>query len=481
MTLSWQEIEGATKYAVSEYLGDNRYNIISTEVHETTYTINNLSNFKNHFFLVQAYINNQWTTYTSSNYIIAIPIGAIKPAAKAVAGERSIELSWQPVSGATKYAVSIKNEDGSYDIRTTNVADTSYTLSNLKGNIEYSILIQAYIDGSWSTYTDDDLVKATPIDSCAPSPWVESTGNGSATIAWNAVPGATEYAVSRFVDGRYIIYTKTCTDTSFLLDDLGNGYDNYILVQARVNGLWSSDSEAYQIIAHPDGPTRKPAILSANAGIEQVTLTWNKVPGATKYAVSYKTNGTDFATVTKSCTDLKYTVTGLAGEREYQFLVQAYVCGKWSSYTDYDLVSAKPKADPLRAEQRAMLNRINGYSSGTQWLIAVDRSSHRVGVFKGSANHWSLQYYWSCVTGAPSSPTITGSYLTSGFKRTALTTDSRAIWCTQISGGYFFHSILASESELGQSLSHGCIRLPYSAARWIYDNIFAGTRVVIYN
>ena len=136
---------------------------------------------------------------------------------------------------------------------------------------------------------------------------------------------------------------------------------------------------------------------------------------------------------------------------------------------------------PMPADQRAMLNRINGYSSGTQWLIAVDRSTHRVGVFKGSTNNWSLQYYWSCVTGAPGSPTITGSYTTTGFKRTHLTTDSRAIWCTQIWGGYFFHSILASESELGQSLSHGCIRLPYSAASWIYNNINAGTRVVIYN
>ncbi len=136
---------------------------------------------------------------------------------------------------------------------------------------------------------------------------------------------------------------------------------------------------------------------------------------------------------------------------------------------------------PMPADQRAMLNRINGHSSGTQWLIAVDRSTHRVGVFKGSTNNWSLQYYWSCVTGAPGSPTITGSYTTTGFKRTHLTTDSRAIWCTQIWGGYFFHSILASESELGQSLSHGCIRLPYSAASWIYNNINAGTRVVIYN
>ena len=136
---------------------------------------------------------------------------------------------------------------------------------------------------------------------------------------------------------------------------------------------------------------------------------------------------------------------------------------------------------PMPADQQVMLNRIKGNSSGTQWLIAVDRSTHKVGVFRGSTNNWSLQYYWSCTTGAPSSPTITGTYRTTGFKRNALTTDSRAIYCTQIWGGYFFHSILASENELGKSLSHGCIRLPYSAAQWIHSNINAGTTVVIYN
>lgn len=136
---------------------------------------------------------------------------------------------------------------------------------------------------------------------------------------------------------------------------------------------------------------------------------------------------------------------------------------------------------PMPSDKQVMLNRITGTSSGTQWLIAVDRSTHKVGVFRGSAGNWSMWYYWSCVTGAPATPTITGTYRTTGFKRDALSTDSRAIYCTQIWQGYFFHSILASESELGQSLSHGCIRMAYSSAKWIHDNIYAGTAVVIYN
>ena len=135
----------------------------------------------------------------------------------------------------------------------------------------------------------------------------------------------------------------------------------------------------------------------------------------------------------------------------------------------------------MPADQRAMLNRISGYGSGTGYLIAVNRGTHKVGVFSGSAGNWKLKYYWSCVTGAPSTPTITGTYSTTGGKRDSLSTDSRAIYCTQISGGYFFHSVLNSESELGQSLSHGCIRMACDSARWIYNNIWGGTTVTIYN
>ena len=136
---------------------------------------------------------------------------------------------------------------------------------------------------------------------------------------------------------------------------------------------------------------------------------------------------------------------------------------------------------PMPSDRQAMQNKIWGYGSGTQWLIGVDRSTHRVGVFRGSVNNWTLQYWWSCVTGAPSTPTITGYYRTTGGKRMSLSTDSRAKWCTQIWNGYFFHTILNSDAELGNSLSHGCLRMSYPSAQWIYSNIYAGTTVVIYN
>ena len=127
-----------------------------------------------------------------------------------------------------------------------------------------------------------------------------------------------------------------------------------------------------------------------------------------------------------------------------------------------------------------MYSRAQGYSSSTSTLILVDTVGNRIAIYSGHQGAWSPLIEARCVSGAPATPTIKGSYSTTGFTRTSLDTDSRARWCTQISGGYFFHTILASESELGNNLSHGCIRLSVGNAQWIYNNVHKGTRVIIW-
>lgn len=223
-------------------------------------------------------------------------------------------------------------------------------------------------------------------------------------------------------------------------------------------------------------------VATAKAGDLSATVQWGKVPGATRYAVAAQNGDGSFTTYTYSCTGLSYTVKGLVSGRTYKMLVQAYVDGKWSPFSSVDLVSVKPYGTNIPTGQQMMVNIANnsGFTSNTSYLILVNRSRHEVGVFRGGYKNWSCTKFWSCVTGAPSTPTITGEYKTTGFKRTNLTTDVRARWCTQINGGYFFHSILASNSELGGSRSHGCIRLAVENAKWIYDNIMQGTKVYIY-
>lgn len=143
---------------------------------------------------------------------------------------------------------------------------------------------------------------------------------------------------------------------------------------------------------------------------------------------------------------------------------------------DNDGVLTKRKYPPLI---QSMVDRAQGFSSRTGWLILVSRSDCHVAVFSGGRGSWGLYDDFACVVGASSSPTITGTYTTQS-RRPSLDTDSRARYCTQIHGGYFFHTILSSNSELGHWASHGCVRLPVEKARWIYYNLPLGSTVNIY-
>ena len=281
--------------------------------------------------------------------------------------------------------------------------------------------------------------------------------------------------------GTYVIHSKSnygqAVDVKFASTESGANVWSY-----EANG---SGAQKWNITANGDGsyrienaPSKKVLdVANGNAaeGNNVQQYAWNG-SAAQKWYISYGGSGGFYL---ESALNRKFVLSIENGSpvNGANYALKT----KKASATQLFSFEKTTYVPPMPSDRKAMQDRIWGYSSGTQWLIGVDRSTHRVGVFKGSANNWSLQYWWSCVTGAPSTPTITGYYRTTGGKRMSLSTDSRAKWCTQIWNGYFFHTILNSDAELGNSLSHGCLRMSYPSAQWIYSNVYAGTAVLIYN
>ena len=287
--------------------------------------------------------------------------------------------------------------------------------------------------------------------------------------------------VSPVAGGTYVIHSKSnygqAVDVKFASTESGANVWSY-----EANG---SGAQKWNITANGDGsyrienaPSKKVLdVANGNAaeGNNVQQYAWNG-SAAQKWYISYGGSGGFYL---ESALNRKFVLSIENGSpvNGANYALKT----KNASATQLFSFEKTTYVPPMPSDRKAMQDRIWGYSSGTQWLIGVDRSTHRVGVFKGSANNWSLQYWWSCVTGAPSTPTITGYYRTTGGKRMSLSTDSRAKWCTQIWNGYFFHTILNSDAELGNSLSHGCLRMSYPSAQWIYSNVYAGTAVLIYN
>ncbi|WP_418996632.1 L,D-transpeptidase family protein [Adlercreutzia equolifaciens] len=147
--------------------------------------------------------------------------------------------------------------------------------------------------------------------------------------------------------------------------------------------------------------------------------------------------------------------------------------------------STKPVTLP--AGQLAMWNKAQNYYSNTNYIILVNSRTHKVGVFRGSSYNWEPVWYWDCTTGAPGSPTVKGTF-TVGSRGKSFGSGYTCWYWTQFYGNYLFHSVLyqpgsmsrIQDGRLGISASHGCVRLDIECARWIYNNIPRGTRVVSY-
>lgn len=134
----------------------------------------------------------------------------------------------------------------------------------------------------------------------------------------------------------------------------------------------------------------------------------------------------------------------------------------------------------------SMTSRARGYSSATNYLILVDTANCRVAIYQGSVNNWNNIHYYSCAPGKASTPTVKGEF-TVGIRGYYFDSgSSRCFWYTQFKGNYLFHSTLYNkngtiqDNRTGIPLSHGCVRLEIQYAKWIYDNIPSGTKVVVY-
>lgn len=166
---------------------------------------------------------------------------------------------------------------------------------------------------------------------------------------------------------------------------------------------------------------------------------------------------------------------GIRGNAKYKATSSTYKKYVKKFYSDY-------KTYTFYAAQK--------YSSNTKYLIMLNQKSHVVTVLKGKKGKWVIQKQFICAVGKSSTPTVTGQYTTIEKGLYFWTGSDRCWYYTRFHNGYMFHSVIYDGSSspsrvvdgsLGVNVSHGCVRLALSNAKWIYNNVPLGTKVVSYN
>ena len=159
-TVKWNTVSGATKYQVCSYVG-GKYTVQVNNYTGTSYTVTGLANGTKYGFLVRAYINGAWTSYSTADLVYATPATSTKPVVTVTPGSGQVTVKWNTVSGATKYQV-CSYVGGKYTVQINNYTGTSYTVTGLTKGTKYGFLVRAYVNGAWTSYSTADLVYTTP-------------------------------------------------------------------------------------------------------------------------------------------------------------------------------------------------------------------------------------------------------------------------------------------------------------------------------
>ncbi len=135
-------------------------------------------------------------------------------------------------------------------------------------------------------------------------------------------------------------------------------------------------------------------------------------------------------------------------------------------------------------------SNINSFSiaSKTSYLVYLNLSKQITYVYEGSNNNWNLLKEFSSSTGIEGKETPKGIFSVTDKGDWFFSEEFQqgAKYWVQFMGDYLFHSLPFDESKenildytLGTPASHGCIRLAVEDAKWLYDNIDNGTKVII--
>lgn len=131
---------------------------------------------------------------------------------------------------------------------------------------------------------------------------------------------------------------------------------------------------------------------------------------------------------------------------------------------------------------------ISTITSSTPYLITVDLSKQKTTIYSGKKNDWSVLNSFICSTGKKDQSTPIGSFviMQKGEWFYSSKYKEGAKYWVQFQGNYLFHSLpynydqtTVVDKTLGTPASHGCIRLSEDNAKWLYQNIPSGTKLVI--
>lgn len=304
ITATWSRVSGAVNYAVNIHIPNVGYVYESPRLSASTTSIVSGTGLKEgktyEVVLYIVYSNSKkWESVKVTipyGFYDDVPLGV---PANIIATPTTINvtLKWDAVDRATGY-------DVLFNGTTYSVTATSKQITGLTPKTNYTYSIRAKNKVRTGPYSASKTVRTLPQSPAVPSNIKKTVTETSATISWGAVSGAVGYDL--LFNGT--TYYVTGTSKTFTGLTAGKGYT--FQIRAKNSDLYSSYTSVITVTTAPKAPTG----ISATSTGSTITVSWNKVTGATGYIIQF--NNSDMHTIGTA-----NTFTGLKSNTSYTYRI----------------------------------------------------------------------------------------------------------------------------------------------------------------
>ncbi|NQX48221.1 hypothetical protein HQN87_23110 [Paenibacillus tritici] len=313
ITLDWEPVIGASSYEIE--VNNSTKNIGSV----LTYQEHDLNPNMPKIFRIRA-VNSSgsgaWSDIITKTTLVGVPSKL-----QGIAGDTSVHLRWDAVSGAAAYDLEL---DG---VLFSDITEPSYVHDGLKPNSQHSYRVRAKNDNGVSEWSEPITVYTAP---GVPQNLAATVQGNSIHVVWDRVAGATGYDIE--VDGD-ILDNKLMNDYTHSRLDLNS--EHTYRVRARNDNTAGNWTATIVYSTHPGVPNN----IQTSAESNQITITWDLVTGAAGYEIELD------GTTIRAVTDNLYIHKNLQPYSTHKYRIRAISAAgaaEWSGFVSATTIFGKP-------------------------------------------------------------------------------------------------------------------------------------------
>ncbi len=283
----WTKSAKAAKYRVYKKTvgSDNWTKLATVKSNVTSYVYKTQNSGEKSYFTVRAISGDYKSAYQKDKSIVFLAQPSLKTLKNTTSG---MKITWGKVSGAEKYRVYRKTNNGSWKkLKDVSSSVTSYHDKTVNSGTKYTYTVKAFSGKSYGSYNKG----LTLYNVCYPILKPISRGTGGLKISWEKQNKADNYIVyKKNSNGKWgeIYTTKNNTTLSYTDKNVSSGLTyNYTVVAVYKKSRSSYDSKGVS------GTYFTAPILSSVRCFksEKNVISWKKTGGAKGYSVYKKIVG----------------------------------------------------------------------------------------------------------------------------------------------------------------------------------------------